>query len=81
MSQLIKLGRLSHFDRILKEYPTDIEDLKQLTKLIIKMWQRVNKTYDIMNKLREIFRDYKKHKTAYQTLAELGIYMNKPGFN
>ena len=26
-------------------------------------------------------RDYKKHKTAYQTLAELGIYMKKPGFN
>lgn len=35
----------------------------------------------VIQVLKEIMRDYKKCKTAYQTLAELGIYMKKPGFD
>ena len=49
--------------------------------IVCKLFNRCLMTYNYIGVVNEIFRDFKKHKTAYQTLAELGIYMNKPGFN
>ena len=65
---------------MLKEFPK-VDDDKEFRKIVVKFWQRCHKTILVIGTLREILRDFKKCKTAYQTLAELGIYMNKPGFD
>lgn len=57
------------------------ENDRLLNLTVIKLWQRVDRTHQLLQTLREILKEYKKHRTCYQTLAELGIYMNKPGFN
>lgn len=80
MTQFMKLGRLSQYDKVMEKYPKT-EEAKDLRKTVIAMWVRCHKTYHILTLLRNIFRDQKKHFTAYQTLAELGIYMQRPGFN
>lgn len=81
MTQFMKMGRLTHYDKIMEKYPVNTEDTVELRKTVTAIWIRCLKTYNIIGQLRSIFRNYKKHQTAYQTLAELGIYMQRPGFN
>ena len=38
-------------------------------------------TYGYISTIRVLFREFKKHKTVYQIVAEHGIYMSKPQFN
>ena len=79
---LCKMGRFSHFDKIIDLYSqSEIEDFEQLKQIVVKLWTRCSRMHSILLVLRDFFRNFLKHKTCYETLAELGIYMQKPGFN
>ena len=64
----------------MEKYPIQDDEAK-LKYTVKKLWARVLKTYITVGSLRELMRSFKKHKIVYQILAELGIYMQKPGFN
>ena len=74
------MGRLCHFDSVMEKYSIQDDEAK-LKYTVKKLWARVLKTYILIGSIRELFRTIKKYKVVYHILAELGIYMQKPGFN
>ena len=88
MILMLKLGKFNLFDSIIKDYqkPSESESeqpekVHEFKITVANLFIRCQKTYDYTNTVITIFKDFKKHKTAYQTLLELGNYINNPGFN
>lgn len=87
MILMLKLGKLHLFDQIIKDYPmpqsetVEPEKAYEFKIIVANLFIRCQKTYDYTNTVVSIFKDFKKHKTAYQTLTELGNYIDNPGFN
>lgn len=87
MILMLKLGKFNLFDQIIKDYPKpqsetlEPEKVHEFKIIVANLFIRCQKTYDYTNTVITIFKDFKKHKTAFQTLSELGNYINNPGFN
>lgn len=81
MVLLIKMGRLSLYDKVMEKYPCTPYDAVSLRFSVGNLFLRCLDTFEVLVVVRKIFRNFTKHKTVYQTLAEHGIYMNRPGFN
>ena len=61
MAQLMQLGRMTHFDKVMKMYEQEAYDCASFQVVIKKLFARSVNMYQLQSALKQIFTNYKKH--------------------
>lgn len=81
MSALMKMGRMTHYDKIMELYQNYAYDNQTLQHVVKKLYARCMKMLNLQTLLVQIFTNFKKHKVAYQTLDDLAQQKGTSKFN
>lgn len=80
MTLLVKIGRLQHFDSIMQQYKRNLSDRAELKMSVLDLFERCMKTHGLIEVLRTIFKNFKKHRTLFIRLNEVGLEQKTEGF-